>query len=151
MSASTLSRESGLCNSLILPLRTELAHQEADGLELGVWEAEALQQLAAQKKAKPGQKAPLKKKATATAKKAFTALKKQKNAEIKQKQKAALKAAEERVKQLPKKQQSAARKKAKTLIKKQFDAKKKLIPKSTKGMGLPEIGTAIKRLKVMKV
>ena len=65
--------------------------------------------------------------------------------------KAALKAAEQRVKQLPKKQQSAARKKAKALIKKQFDAKKKLIPKSTKGMGLPELGTAIKRLKVMKV
>ena len=113
--------------------------------------AKALQQLAAQKKAKSGQKAPLKKKASATAKKAFAALKKQKTAEINSKKKAALKAAEERVKQLPKKQQPEARRKAKALIKKQFDAKKKLIPKSTKGMGLPELGTAIKRLKVMKV
>ena len=113
--------------------------------------AKALQQLAAQKKAKPAQKPALKKKASSTAKKAFAALKKAKTAELNAKKKAALKDAEAKIKQLPKKQQPAARKKAKAAIKAQFDAKKKQIPKSTKGMGLPELSTAIKRLKVLKV
>ena len=114
--------------------------------------AKALKQLAEQKKAKPGaKKTSLQKKASVSAKKAFTAIKKQKLAEINEKRKMALKDAEAKIKQLPKKQQSAARKKAKAAIKKEYDDKKKQIPKSTKGLGLPEIGTVIKRLKVLRV